>query len=119
MTPPFNPREFYHLAQQLALPDAGEASLRTAVSRAYYGCFLETRERLAVSAQRGIHQAVISALRRRDRLTGDLLDRLRRSRITADYLLAPPAGQGDWRSNWLQAQVLASRVLARLPNLGL
>ncbi len=117
MTQPLDPLTFLTLAQELARRDQKEATLRTAVNRAYYALFLIARDKTGVKGTRNIHMRVIQAVRRRRgyRSTGDQLDALRRLRTIADYQLLPadPAYR-DWVRNWSRAQVLILRILPKL-----
>lgn len=94
---PFDPRDFLTLAQNVAgSPTAGEAELRTAVSRAYYAVHLHARETLSAANQvqstksGADHEIVISKLRSRGGSLGDQVDWLRVRRNRADYRLGSP-----------------------------
>jgi uncharacterized protein (UPF0332 family) len=114
----FDPTEFLRVANALA-EHSDEASLRTAVGRAYYSVFLQARERLGIRGQRRhIHGLVIAGLRRVDRKVGDQLDKLEKLRGTADYELEveDPFHQ-DWHYNWRSAFNYATYVSKRLQTL--
>lgn len=115
MAPPFNPRAFVVLAQELASTTEEEVRLRTAVGRVYYGLFLVARVQLGVRARRDVQREVISAMKRRNRTLADQLDALRRLRVVADYQLTPEnSSDRNWKANWQRAQALANRVLPLL-----
>lgn len=85
---PFNPRDFLSFAQNLVVGTGGEAHLRTAVSRAYYAVHLQARENLGLDDERRpSHDLVIITLRSRGGVAGEIVDGLRKLRITADYRL--------------------------------
>jgi hypothetical protein len=95
--PPFDPQSFLQLARDLSASHGDdEAYRRTAVSRAYYGCFhlarrgLERGGRWAAGTVNA-HERVIQELRsrRRDGLANSLRA-LRRVREYADYDLQTP-----------------------------
>ncbi len=117
MTEAFDPLHFLSLARDLANVGQNEASLRTAVGRAYYALFLVARDKTGVTEKRKIHRLVIEAIRKRKAYhsTADQLDALRRLRTVADYQLLPgqPTDR-DWVRNWARADELANRVLPRL-----
>ena len=93
---PFDPSDFYDLAVALPSLDAREASLRTAISRAYYACFHLAR----LGCQRkwswtpppfGEHRSVIRKLREQRVLQlAAALQTLLDLREHADYDLATP-----------------------------
>ena len=88
--------DFINLANKL-LNDKGykdnEATFRTIISRAYYGCFLYLIPKLGLNyttylrkhKQGEIHQKVIDTLKDRDPTSGSFLESLRRSRNKSDY----------------------------------
>jgi uncharacterized protein (UPF0332 family) len=95
----FDPSEFLRIANQLAQSTNDEASLRTAVNRAYYSVFLQAREKVGLRGhQRHIHGEVIGRLRRADRAAADQLDKLETLRGEADYELA---SQNPLHRDWL------------------
>src|SRR3954465_11042602 len=99
--PPFAWRDFLPLAQQLQVA-IDEASLRTAVGRAYYAAYGTAEERrkadgiALAKAKGGMHKRLWLTYRRdadqRRRQVGIDGDRLHRSRVGADYhpTVAPP-----------------------------
>lgn len=117
-TPPFNPTEFFALAQQLATPPTTEARLRTAVGRAYYAVLIATRDRLAITATEGVHGLTVREAKNRYRSYGDQLDSFRRLRTKADYNMLPtdPA-LPDWPALWNRADALAKRLLGQVASL--
>ncbi len=116
----FDPRSFLRLAEQLAQDDNDEASLRTAVGRAYYATFLQARDRLGIRGRRDIHGKVIGGLKARDKAAGNQLHKLETLRGAADYEMnvVDPAHR-DWRSNWNMAHEYAIHILERLRGLRL
>lgn len=86
--PRFHPTQFVQLAESL-VAQQDEASLRSAVSRAYYGVFLEARERLQLtSTSASVHAETQRLLKRRGLPRLALaLDSLRKLRNLSDYQL--------------------------------
>jgi hypothetical protein len=113
-----DPREYLALARALAQPEAGEAALRTAASRAYEAAFRRTvqvlvaRGALAFVRSAHDHQNAVVALRQRKgyRMIGDLLDALRLVRVHADEELERAFTIVEAR----RALALADLVLARV-----
>ncbi len=100
MSPPtFDARRFFDLAHTLSAPGREEASLRTAISRAYYACFHLARQGLERSGRWSagnvnVHERVLSELRARRRHgIHDSLRALRRLREQADYALDVPVDE--------------------------
>lgn len=103
------PRAFFELAKYLAhqqsLP-GGEAAIRSAVSRAYYGALHHVRKRMEewgcdFLEKRGTHAKVIQGLRCSGVtaliLLADDLDAFRRRREKADYdIEACRSSDWDW-----------------------
>lgn len=117
MIAPLDPLAFVQLARELACRVGEEASLRTAVGRAYYAVFLIARDKTGVGRERHVRAEVIRAVKRRKayRSTGDQLDALRRLRTVADYELLPPdPNDRNWVANWSRAESIVNRVLPRL-----
>ena len=86
MQTPLDPRAFLDLANALAdAIAADEATLRTAVGRAYYSVFLQARDILGIRGRRNIHQRVIVALKRQGPAAGTQLEKLASLRGMADY----------------------------------
>lgn len=90
---PFDPIEFYRLAQTWnADPNAPEALSRSVASRAYYAAFLSARA--AASLGRSTHQEVINHYKLLsgavNRAIGNGLYQLHELRKQADYDIAPP-----------------------------
>ena len=116
MNRPFDPLQFLQLANEIGR-QGGEPKLRAAVGRAYYALFLVARDKTGVRDRRGVHQKVISAVKKRRgfRTTGDQLAKLKRLRGVADYDMLPPdPNERDWLQNWSQVRTLAPRVLSKL-----
>jgi uncharacterized protein (UPF0332 family) len=102
------PDDFIDAAEKFLSPEFGEAGIRSAVSRAYYGAFHCCSRSLptdmlpdqATRYEAGSHKALIGALEawgnspRNGRLSAQRavrkLARLRRARVDADYRLADP-----------------------------
>ena len=89
----FNWEEYIKLANKLSQKE-DESSLRTAISRAYYGVFCIARNKKgyknpAFRKGKNIHWIVINAYKNSaqsaDRRIGKVLDSLRRRRNNADY----------------------------------
>lgn len=117
MAESFDPLAFLELARELADGNPGEAALRTAIGRAYYGLFLTAREKTNTRGTNRVHARVVETVRSRTgfRAAGEQLDALRRLRTVADYDLSSGHGAGpDWRDRWLMASALAGRILPRL-----
>src|SRR6476646_9241853 len=92
----FDPEQFLILAERLVRSN-NQAELRSAVSRAYYACFLQARERLASNRfvqTRTSRDHGLVARGLPDVDAGSALGRLRNARNRADYELdtALPAG---------------------------
>lgn len=104
---PFDPQDFFPVAQQLAGAGA-EANLRSAINRAYYSVFLVARDRLRLSGTS--HGPVLTATREAHRAAGDQLSELFRLRVLADYNMDPVPSDNNWGSNWRRAEALARRV---------
>jgi uncharacterized protein (UPF0332 family) len=115
----FNPSEFLRVANELALNTDDEASLRSAVSRAYYAVFLQARDCLGLHGhRRTIHGQVIGRLKSADRNAGDQLDKLEVLRGEADYELeVQDPLHRNWRSNWAIASSYAMYISRRLQRL--
>ena len=101
----FKPTDFLKIADDL-LKDKNydhPAGYRTVIGRAYYGCFLYTRDSLGLQTwqprkgkKRGeIHKVVIGTLKSRDSMKGDCLSKLRRKRNDSDYNLDLEVGKVD------------------------
>ena len=113
---PLNPRAFLEIARSLA-QNRDEASLRTAVNRAYYTAFLVARSKMLITGPRDVHSRVIRVLEAMpgQAATAQNLRALRRLRIAADYqmFVMDPVYQ-DWERNWHRAEQLANHILSRL-----
>jgi hypothetical protein len=113
-----NPVLFLKLAKELADGTAEDVKLRTAVSRAYYACFLVARDKTGVNPfENSIHTTVIKELKKRRSYwaTASQLDTMRRLRTVADYEMLPlKPGDRDWKRNWLTVSQLATKVLPYL-----
>ena len=119
MQTPLDPRAFLDLATSLTdAIAADEATLRTAVGRAYYSVFLQARDILGIGGRRNIHQRVIIALKRQDPAAGTQLEKLASLRGMADYemIVADPLLR-DWQVNWRQARSFAEHIAGRLSRL--
>ena len=113
--PSFDPLDLLRVAEFLAERDSSEASLRTAVSRTYYGVMLNARETFGVVGGRHSHNRIIQALRRRDRYAGDQLHQLKDLRVLADYDLdVRDPLRTNWRRNYRLAQSFADLAINRL-----
>jgi uncharacterized protein (UPF0332 family) len=108
----FDPEQFLRLAERL-VRSSDEAELRSAVSRAYYACFLQARAHLATSrfvqtGSSGDHRLVAAALE--DIGAGTELGWLRTARNRADYRLDLPTQARNARYIVRRARQLFSRV---------
>jgi uncharacterized protein (UPF0332 family) len=90
----FDPVDFLHLAKKLLSGD--EASLRTAVSRAYCASFLLARDRLGLSSRAPeVHQEVIKRMYDTGPSIAHNLHLLRHNRNSADYDTKVPLSYAD------------------------
>lgn len=116
MSPPFDPLEFLHLAQELANRNE-ESSLRVAVGRAYYAVFLIARMKTGVRGRDKVHKKVVQAIKRRRGYSpvGDKLRSLFRLRAVADYELIPvnPSDR-NWPHNWSITQDIVNNILPKI-----
>ncbi|MHA1278053.1 MAG: hypothetical protein ACTSQ8_12760 [Candidatus Helarchaeota archaeon] len=86
----FDWKNFVRLAEDL-MNHPDEASLRSAISRAYYGAFCISRNKMGFKSYRGsdVHKEVIKHYQHsrdsREKFVGNTLDKLRRDRNDADY----------------------------------
>jgi hypothetical protein len=114
----FNPERFLDVANNLA-KDEDEASLRSAVGRAYYATFITARDRLRISETENVHGTVIDEVNRTvGNSIGSQLAAMRRLRAVADYEMQPidPTCR-DWRENCDKQISLASLLLPRMQSL--
>jgi len=89
---PYEPREFYNLAE-LLIDDTKydeESRGRTSIGRSYYAAFLFAREKLQGLGERfssdyRVHEEVITTLGERNHVAGSQLNTLREHRNSADY----------------------------------
>jgi uncharacterized protein (UPF0332 family) len=114
----FDWRKFFELAQDLASRRDSEASLRSAVSRAYYAVHCSARDlaRLNTSGARDAHKIVIEYYEnRRGRAwsVGNTLAILLRERKHADYDDAPAVTPAKASTSIIRAQT-ALENLAKL-----
>lgn len=113
---PFDPSEFFLLAQALLQETPEESQARTAISRAYYACFLTLRDRMfglderlltrsvrnrivraANRREAGEHEVVILAIAQNRNISSsgraknltDAIRELKDLRVQADYKLDP------------------------------
>jgi hypothetical protein len=141
---PFNPEDFYKLADWLAGEKSGEASFRAAISRVYYAAHLIAAQRLEEkkwwepTGGGQDHDRLIKELRsRRTRTLGDKLKRLLHLRYHADYHLEAQESVRNSgcefcqkmretsslsasvtnRSHWEEARTLSSSLLSLLKSL--
>ena len=120
MNQPFDPLDFFRLAQQLGQSGADDRELRTAVGRAYYAAFLIARDRTNVTVTHGAHKAVGRAVKNSPghKSTASQLNSLRRLRTVADYQELPnDPSDRNWTANWQTAEAIAIRILPRLQSL--
>lgn len=88
----FDWNEYIVLAEKLIQQEPSEAELRSAISRAYYGAFINCRNKTHFSGTRtpDVHQKVIEHFRREDATGIELtiansLASLRKKRNDSDY----------------------------------
>ena len=109
---PFVPADLRDFAEAILQGDTvNDATLRTAVSRAYYGAFLTARSVLEARIGRRIgpgaeHRRVQRELRDVSLFLGQELDRLRTARNSADYDL-----ESEWTVNGVIKLVATSRAI--------
>jgi hypothetical protein len=118
MTQSFDPLDFLGLARELGNRNQDEASLRTAVGRAYYALFIIARDKLGFATKkRAVHTLVTKELKKRKgyRSTADQFAALKRLRHAADYQMLPydPADR-DWQNNWSRTESLVNQILRKL-----
>lgn len=95
----FDWEEYVYLAEEL-LNRKEEASLRSSISRSYYGAFCLARNRKGYKNYTGtdIHWKVINEYKnssdRNEQNIGRILDKLRKSRNDADYNEDRPINKG-------------------------
>jgi uncharacterized protein (UPF0332 family) len=99
----FDWKDFITLSEELYNSKSDEASLRSAISRAYYGAFCSIRpychSKFGVSSKSNdIHRIIIEKLKSSSNnleySTGNLLSNLREDRNNADYDSHFSAGKG-------------------------
>lgn len=107
----FHPRRFLDLAEGL-LTRHDEASLRSAVSRAYYGVFLEARDLLGMTHLGSqVHGEAQQMLKRRGLLQlAHRLDSLRKLRNVADYQVATRMGHPQALTGMQAARLIAREL---------
>jgi hypothetical protein len=112
MPDPFQPSEYFQVAQELAAHAPSEAHLRAAVSRAYYAIFLIARDKAHLVGKERLHQMTKAAIQARSFAAGGEYESLRQLLVQADYLLFPddPAYE-DWTTNWRDADYYATSLL--------
>src|ERR687892_2020391 len=108
---PIDPRSIFEFGVQVGDTWDTETARRSAVSRIYYGVFLEVRERFNVRQRRRSHNDVRSAFARgTSKQFGDQLADLRELREEADYDLA----SSNWDDKLQRAIRLADRISREL-----
>jgi hypothetical protein len=114
----FDPLEFLRLADALVTDDADEATLRTAIGRAYYAVFLLARAKTDVRGRRQVHERVRVAISPvNDRLAA-LLGTISTARYVADYEIRPTNENfTDWKRNWERVRRNVASVLEELDTL--
>lgn len=87
----FDWNDYVSLAADLNLGSPTDAQMRSATSRAYYGAFIQCRNKMGKSMKKegAIHQEIIKDFKASDQSgevsIGNLLDDLRQRRNDADY----------------------------------
>jgi hypothetical protein len=114
----FDPLDFLRLADALVTDDADEATLRTAIGRAYYAVFLLARAKTDVRGRRQVHERVREAISPvNDRLAA-LLGTISTVRYFADYELHPTnTNFTNWERNWEHVRRNVTSVLEELDTL--
>ena len=83
----FDPLDFLQLGRQLGSRVSDEASIRTAISRAYYGVFLLARERTGIWGRTKVHDKVEKEIRKSvGTAAADQFNAFRELRCQADLL---------------------------------
>jgi hypothetical protein len=117
----FDPLDFLRLADALVDDGADEATLRTAIGRAYYAVFLLARSKTGVQERRNAHERVREAISPVNHRLASLLGTISTARYYADYELSPVNDDfADWNRNWERVRRNVISVLAELealPNL--
>jgi len=106
----FDPLEFRQLAKELVSQAPGEAALRTAICREYYGVFLIARDRTGVVGRRKVHKRVRKKVAKVDSGAAGQLSSLAKLRCQADYDLTPPITL----THWERAESIANNLLPRI-----
>lgn len=87
----FNPVDYYYLASwlygQREELNFGESPVRAVVSKAYYGAFLEARNKAGITSKSpNVHQQVIDYYNQKNNSAlANRLDSMRSNRNNADY----------------------------------
>lgn len=116
--PEFDPLLFLQLADELATADADEATLRTAVGRAYYAVFLLARSKVGVHGRHNIHERVRQTISPVNSRAASLLGSIAYVRFVADYELQPNNPRyRNWRRNWERVRNDVVNVLDELSTL--
>ena len=130
--PGFDPRQFLELADDLSAPvGTTEAALRTSVGRAYYAAFLVARDRLGAIPllspedlydRPDVHGKVVQTVKGKKSGLGDKLNKLRRLRQQADYVLSSDDSgyrpeYANWAKNSSDARTIAKSIITHLVNL--
>lgn len=113
---PFDPRDFLVVAQNLALSPS-EASLRTAVGRAYYAIAMAAWVHMyGTSPVKVNHRKIEKASQKAGTTARDQFKALLRLRVEADYYTIPSdPSLADWQHNWEQAEGNAAALLPKIP----
>jgi len=115
---PFDPMDFLRLADHLATDAADEATLRTAIGRAYYAMFLLARPKTNVQGRRSAHARIREAISPTNQRLAALLGGMSRIRDVADYEPDPINPQfRNWRRNWEHVRRNVDEVLYELRTL--
>lgn len=110
--------DFLNVARELGSSEE-EASLRTAVGRAYYSAFHAAcryvrNQGVNLPRHGAAHEEVLKALesgKRHEKAAALQLRRLKKSRTEADYELAPPT---NWAAQCKSSLVVAESVISKL-----
>lgn len=115
----FNWNHFIVLAEQLNVPPPDDSKMRSAISRAYYGAFIQcrTKKGLQANSKHDIHQVVINAFKTSqipmEVTIGNLLYDLKKERSESDYNGFYVPTPQNTRANILKAKSIVT-ALAKL-----
>jgi len=107
----FDPLDFVQLGRQLGSRVSDEASIRTAISRAYYGVFLLARERTGTRSRSKVHERVEKKVGVKiGTRAAHQFNSFRVLRCQADYDLSPSMTARHWQ----RAESIANHLLPQI-----